>query len=245
MKVSGVFYYISIIIKLMKKILFLILFLNASATYADNCNLDPLKGSKNYIVGYGSLMEKESRTRTNPTAYIAKPIMIKGFQRTWSHNGGNYKITFLTIIKEKNSTVNAVYYPISIKGLKKLDKRESSYCRIKVLPQDLNFYNKKIKINNSNFWVYAANPKRLKIPSQNHPITQSYVDIFMNGCIQIQTKYKIKNFANQCIETTKEWSPYWVNDRIHARRPFKVPNAYKIDQLLSKYFTHYYEHKFE
>lgn len=229
----------------MKKIFFFIFFLNASFAYADNCNLDPLQGSKNYIIGYGSLMEKESRTRTNPTAYIAKPILIKGFERTWGHNGGNYKITFLTIVNKKNSKVNAVYYPISIKGLKKLDKRESSYCRIKVPPKDLNFYGKKVKIDNTNFWVYAANPKRLKSPNQNHPIVQSYVDIFMNGCIQIQIKYKIKNFANQCIETTKEWSPYWVNDRIHARRPFKVPNAYKIDQLLSKYFTHYYEHRFE
>ena len=120
----------------MKKILFFVFFLNTSVTYAVNCNLDPSQGSKNYIIGYGSLMEKESRTRTNSKAYIAKPIMIKGFQRTWGHNGGNYKITFLTIIKRENSKVNAVYYPISIKGLKKLDKRESSYCRIKVSPQN-------------------------------------------------------------------------------------------------------------
>ena len=85
----------------MKKILIFIFFLNISATYADNCNSNPSQGSKNYIIGYGSLMEKESRTRTNPTAYIAKPIMIEGFQRTWGHNGGNYKITFLTIVKKK------------------------------------------------------------------------------------------------------------------------------------------------
>ena len=103
-------------------------------------------------------MEKESRTRTNPTAYIAKPIMIKDSKELGVINGGNYKNYLLTIIKRKNSKVNAVYYPISIKGLKKLDKRESSYCRIRVPRQDLNFYNKKVKTNNANFWVYAANP---------------------------------------------------------------------------------------
>jgi len=31
---------------------------------------------------------------------------------------------------------------------------------------------------------------------------------------------------------------------VHARRPFQLPNAYKIDQLLGKYFNHYYNHKF-
>tara|TARA_B100001093_G_C26411537_1_gene835802 strand:- start:23 stop:712 length:690 start_codon:yes stop_codon:yes gene_type:complete len=229
----------------MNKILFFIFLLNTSLVNAKNCNLEPSKGSINFVIGYGSLMEEKSRTRTNPAAKIAKPIMVKGFERIWGHNGGNYKITFLTIIKKKNSEVNAVYYPISASGLKKLDRRESSYCRIKVSRKDLNFYDEKIKNDNSSFWIYAANPKRLKNPTEEHPIVQSYVDIFMNGCLQIQKKYSIKDFANACIETTKGWSPYWVNDRIHSRRPFQVSNAYKIDQHLSKYFDHYYKHKIE
>ena len=231
----------------MKKILIFIFLLSTSLVNAQNCNLNPSKklGLKNFIIGYGSLMEEGSRTRTNPNAKIAKPIMVKGFERIWGHNGGNYKITFLTLVKKENSVINAVYYRVSLNSLKKFDRRESSYCRIKVSHDDLIFYDKKIKNNNSSFWIYAANPKRLKNPTEEHPIVQSYVDIFMNGCLQIQKKYKIKDFANACIKTTKGWSPYWVNDRIYSRRPFQVSNAYKIDQLLSKYFDHYYKHKIE
>ena len=74
---------------------------------------------------------------------------------------------------------------------------------------------------------------------------QSYVDIFLNGCFQIQEEFKLESFAKDCVETTKEWSEHWVNDRIHPRRPFAIANAMKIDQLLSKYFTNYYNHRIE
>ena len=89
-------------------------------------------------------MDKESRIRTNKSAFVVKPILIKGFERTWGLNGGMYKITFLTIIKKENSAVNAVYYPVSIKDLNKTDRRESGYCRVKVEGKDLSFYGKKI-----------------------------------------------------------------------------------------------------
>ena len=117
--------------------------------------------------------------------------MIKGFERTWGQNGGIYKITFLTILKKKGSEVNAVYYPVSLKDLNRTDKRESGYCRVKVEEKNLDFYNKKVRTKNKNFWVYAANLNEIKKPSKSHPIVQSYVDIFMNGCFQIQKKYKI------------------------------------------------------
>ena len=42
----------------------------------------------------------------------------------------------------------------------------------------------------------------------------------------------------KCVETTKDWPNNnkfaWVNDRINSRRPVDIPNAFKIDKLLSK-----------
>ena len=190
-------------------------------------------------------MDKESRIRTNKSAFVVKPILIKGFERTWGLHGGMYKITFLTIIKKKDSAVNAVYYPVSIKDLNKTDRRESGYCRVKVEGKDLSFYGKKIKTKNKNFWVYAANPGKIKKPSNSHPIVQSYVDLFIGGCFQIKERYKINEFPKQCVETTTEWSKYWVNDRVHARRPFLVPNFYKIDNLLSNFFNYYLDNKYQ
>ena len=230
----------------MKKLLVIIvLIFSTQLAQSQECNLNPERGSKNYIIGYGSLMDKESRIRTNKSAFVVKPILIKGFERTWGLQGGMYKITFLTIIKKENSAVNAVYYPVSIKDLNKTDKRESGYCRVKVEGKDLSFYGKKIKTKNKNFWVYAANPGKIKKPTNSHPIVQSYVDLFIGGCFQIKERYKINEFPKQCVETTTEWSKHWVNDRVHARRPFLVPNFYKIDKLLSNYFDYYLENKYQ
>ena len=79
----------------------LIILISLSPVKAKDCNLIPELGSKNYIIGYGSLMEKDSRTRTNKSALVVKPILIDGFERTWGQSGGIYKITFLTIIQKK------------------------------------------------------------------------------------------------------------------------------------------------
>ena len=100
-------------------IIFLIILFSLSPVSARECNLKPESRNKNYIIGYGSLMEKESRTRTNKSALDAKPILIKNFERTWGQQGGIYKITFLTIYEKKGSKVNGVYYPVSLKDLKK------------------------------------------------------------------------------------------------------------------------------
>ena len=210
-----------------------------------SCNQTPAQGSNNYIIGYGSLMERESRMSTNPNAKLVEPILIKNFERLFGHSGGNYKTTFLTLIEKNGAKVNGGYYAVTLEDIIKTDQREKSYCRIKVNSNDLDFYGRKVKLENTNFWVYAANVERLQKPTATHPIVQSYVDIFLNGCFQIQEEFKLESFAKDCVETTKEWSEHWVNDRIHPRRPFAIANAMKIDQLLSKYFTNYYNLKIE
>ena len=209
------------------------------------CNQTPAQGSNNYIIGYGSLMERESRMSTNPNAKLAEPILIKNFERLFGHSGGNYKTTFLTLIEKNGAKVNGVYYAVTLEDILKTDQREKSYCRVKIDHKNLDLYGRKVKLENTNFWVYAANAERLQKPTTTHPIVQSYVDIFLNGCFQIQEEFKLESFAKDCVETTKEWSEHWVNDRIHPRRPFAIANAMKIDQLLSKYFTNYYNLKIE
>ena len=37
-----------------------------------------------YVFGYGSLLERASRTRTNPDAVGAWPARVTGYQRGWS-----------------------------------------------------------------------------------------------------------------------------------------------------------------
>ena len=231
--------------KFLNILLFFSLFSFQALANPTTCNQTPAQGSNNYIIGYGSLMERESRMSTNPNAKLVEPILIKNFERLFGHSGGNYKTTFLTLIEKNGAKVNGGYYAVTLEDIIKTDQREKSYCRIKVNSNDLDFYGRKVKLENTNFWVYAANVERLQKPTATHPIVQSYVDIFLNGCFQIQEEFKLESFAKDCVETTKEWSEHWFNDRIHPRRPFAIANAMKIDQLLSKYFTNYYNLKIE
>src|SRR5262249_59078992 len=39
----------------------------------------------NYVFGYGSLLERASRTLTNPEAVGAWPARVTGYQRGWFH----------------------------------------------------------------------------------------------------------------------------------------------------------------
>lgn len=72
-------------------------------------------------------------------------------------------------------------------------------------------------------------------PTPDFPIVQSYVDTFIRGCIQIEEKFKINNFAKDCIKSTGQWSTYWENDRVFPRRPsLYEPYARKIDTLLKE-----------
>ena len=61
----------------MKKLLtIVILIFSTQLVHSQECNLNPERGSKNYIIGYGSLMDKDSRTRTNKSAFVVKPISV-------------------------------------------------------------------------------------------------------------------------------------------------------------------------
>jgi hypothetical protein len=88
----------------------------------------------------------------------------------------------------------------------------------------------------ADIWYYANVEK--KMADAQHPIVQSYVDICIDGCLEIEAMYplaKEANFAEQFIKTCTEWKTPWVNDRIYPWRPFiYVPRASQIDALLRK-----------
>jgi hypothetical protein len=90
-------------------------------------------------------------------------------------------------------------------------------------------------------WIYVTKSDLVHPVSEKHPIVQSYVDVFISGCFEIQEKFNINNFAAECITTTHDWSKSWVNDRIMPRRPFvHQPRAIDIDLLLHKTIPEYF-----
>lgn len=223
----------------------LILALSSEYVFAsDPCHPEISVKDDNYLIGYGSLMQKQSRRTTHPNARYVYPIEVKGFKRLWAIQGGNYKTTFLTLIKSDKSFLNAVYYSVADYDILEADEREIGYCRILVSNDDIQPLGLK-DIPDGKYWVYAQKDDKIDLPNHKYPIVQSYVDIFLDGCIQIGKTYRIPDFLNRCIHETYGWpteNNTWVNDRQFPRRPFRTPNAFNIDKILSKEFKNYYEH---
>lgn len=199
---------------------------------------------QHYIFGYGSLIEKASRLRTSPNASNALPAGIEGFKRGWFARTGveGLTTTFLGCIADPNSYCNGVVYEISEEELEQTDIRERGYERIRIDAANLNDLTGMID-KSANIWIYVNVFKDNIIPSShfpshNYPIVQSYVDMCIEGCLEMESEFaeaKQNHFAVGFINSTFFWSKYWVNDRIYPRRPFIYrPNAYLIDKLLKE-----------
>lgn len=199
---------------------------------------------KNYILGYGSLIEEESRLRTTPKSKVAFPVKVKGFKRGWFARTGTHGLstTFLGVVYDLDSYVNGVIYEIDEEDLGLIDQREKGYKRAAINIDNIECYSGQLD-SNSNIWIYTNQFSENRIPasqlpSKQYPIVQSYVDICINGCLEIEEQYPIaknNDFAIEFIKSTVYWSHYWVNDRIFPRRPFIFkPRAIEIDRILKE-----------
>lgn len=223
--------------------LLLIIFcqMQSAQVAADTCHPDIDVTQAQYIVGYGSLIQETSKRQTTPNAGNNQPIRVSGFQRAWIMNGPSFSpTTYLGAVPNPAGRFNAVIY--SVPGPQEIhatDVREGRYCRAPVAPAQIEILNRGGPIMGQ-IWIYTVPPHRVDEPDRNYPIVQSYVDIFLGGCLDMGEAHGIPDFALECIRTTKGWSKYWINDRIMPRRPFEYqPQARKIDAVLEQAIPQY------
>ena len=224
----------------------------SGVAYGDSCHPDVDKGKLQFVVGYGSLMEEASKDRSVPKSGMNHPVLVKGFQRAWNARGNEigFSTTYLGVDAPKSEDERrvgadssaepemyaAVYQDLSEAGIEGTDKRETFYCRYGVTPDKIEFLDGWSLPDKSQVWIYALPAgKEGDLPDERWPIVQSYVDIFITGCLDLAKLVRDKSvdFAKECIRTTKGWSSHWVNDRLYPRRAFIYqPNASDIDKLL-------------
>jgi hypothetical protein len=193
-----------------------------------------------YIFGYGSLLERASRTRTNPDAIGAWPARVKGFERGWFHQGKDFvgsTCTFLGAVKAETKIVNGVIYAVA--DLESTKDREVGYTATPIHPGLIEMLDGGAEwIPGIAVYIFLSNPESIsktKAPTKEIPMVQSYVDICINGCLELEALYRKVNgsFTKDFISSTSGWNEFWVNDRIYPRRPFiYAPNATAIDKAL-------------
>ena len=197
-----------------------------------------------YVFGYGSLIERESRTRTNSEAVYAYPAIVTGISRGWYHRP-TARIGFTTTVLGakcgKNACCNGVIF--GVEDIAKTDRREVGYNRKKLSPESIQMLDR-ASVPEGEIYVYVSKKVNIQPATPQYPIIQSYVDICLNGCLEIESEYRLakqNEFARMFMENTTDWSEHWVNDRIYPRRPhIYVPKAREIDNLLNDWLPEYF-----
>jgi len=191
-----------------------------------------------YVFGYGSLIDRESRIATWPSAELAWPVVVRGVARGWFDQTDvpSWSPTYLGGVAQPGAQCNGVIFPVTRAELASYIERETGYEPTKLDRSQITMLDGSSAVPNGDIWYFASTQQRF--PSDEHPIVQSYVDVCLDGCLEIETMFplaKQANFAERFIETTSYWEPPWINDRIYPWRPFVyVPRAFAIDALIQQ-----------
>lgn len=188
-----------------------------------------------YIVDYGSLIQTDSKQHTTyPNISTNIPVLIMGYDRGWFAKGSSNGVDSISlgVAKDPSAHFSSVIFNLSPpEAMVQYDESEKSYCRVAVPRENIETAGQQSIPVDGQYWIYVTKPSAMTKPSAKYPIMQSYVDIFLSGCLEIQKKYSLDNFATGCIDTTRGWSEHWVNDR---KPSFATqPEATKIDKLLA------------
>jgi hypothetical protein len=188
---------------------------------------------KDFLIGYGSLVNENSRMRSLGRDIVVLPVRISedfGYRRSWNTRIAGMMTTLGLISAEKGqgNTINGVLYAVKDGDLAVWDNRERSYDRVEVPWQYITSLCWAQLPKQGKAWIYVTKPAFRGIATLAEPVTQSYVDVVMEGFMEFSD-----DFAKEFIDTTDDWPDYWLNDRLVARRPWEHnPKALSIDQLL-------------
>jgi len=200
-----------------------------------------------FLFGYGTLINEPSRTSTSGRRVAAVPARISaafGYVRGWVARSGTRSggagFTALGLRRraedEVPSSINGVVFPVmSTDEMAAFDRREGAYDRVELDPAVIEAIGWQGLPRTGRVWVYVpkgvagARASDLRLPDADFPLLQSYIDVVLQGAIA-----EGSDFARELVETSFDWSSFWLDDRPIARRPWAMtPQAGAIDRLLS------------
>ncbi|MGA3236349.1 MAG: hypothetical protein ABSG03_08615 [Bryobacteraceae bacterium] len=173
-----------------------------------------------------------------PSAFAAAPAIVKGITRGWYFQAASASLnpTYLGAVESENATTNGVIYGVTDSEFEATKIREAGYDPKTIDRSAITMLDGSAGPPDGEIWYFASKTKQTA--NASHPIVQSYVDICVDGCLEIEAMYplaKKASFAEQFIRTCADWKTPWINDRIYPWRPFiYVPRASQIDALLRK-----------
>lgn len=174
---------------------------------------------KHMVLGYGSLLSKDSRERYSNIFIQGIPVTVSGFERAWVTRSVEEKQTYVGAAANATSKLNAQLVPTKINPA--LQEREKDYRFVEVSPQNLNFHLHhpdnatwlEDTLSQFSFWIcetLACEPA-----SEAYPVHQTYIDTCLAGCLEHGGQEEAKRFIAQ----TSLWEHPRVNDRVAPQYP--------------------------
>lgn len=175
--------------------------------------------SQHVVLGYGSLLSKDSRERFSNIHTTSLPVTVQGFERAWVTRSIQEKQTYVGAVAKSNSQLNAQLIPTDINP--SLKEREKDYRFTKVNLHDIAFVNVGLDnlrqrhdtLDKLSFWICET--LDCVPPSLDFPVNQSYVDTCLSGCLEHGGIEEAKAF----VGTTQLWDHPRNNDRENPQYP--------------------------
>ncbi|MBJ7536304.1 gamma-glutamylcyclotransferase family protein [Marinomonas transparens] len=185
---------------------------------------------RHFILGYGSLINGESRAKTGETGDVW-PVKLHGFQRHWSVMSAEFGMSSVAVIKAPEQACNGVLVEVPYHQFPLFDERERGYQRSIVEAKQLTAYYQG-DLPEGIYWVYHTND--IVEPHYDCPIALSYVDVILSGCLEHGD-----DFAQDFLALTKGWHSTLINDRQAPRYPRVQPDLLtaRLNTLLAPVST--------
>ena len=193
-----------------------------------------------FIFGYGSLINMASRNATVGKMIPAIPVRVSaafGYIRAWDDRSivRIYR-AWASQARRKRKSVDDQWRPLPGRG-----RRHGQIRRPRAGLQAGRSAARRDRARilaaiacDRQIWVYIPVKADgepgvgLPVASAEFPLLESYIDVVVEGALEYGD-----DFARELIETTSEWSNYWLNDRELARRPWVYnPASSQVDALL-------------
>ena len=152
--------------------------------------------------GYGSLVNLSTHDYQEP-----RPALLSGWRRVWQSTTTR-EVAYLSVIPDDQSEIAGVVARVPNADWAALDEREAAYRRHDVTDQT------KHNGLQTATAVYQVNQTLHAGPSVSHPILLSYLDVVVQGYLQMFGTAGVAAF----FETTDGWGPVW-DDRSAPRYP--------------------------
>ena len=185
---------------------------------------------RHFILGYGSLISSESRSKTGETGKVW-PVKLYGFERHWSVMTDEFGMSSVAVIQASDKACNGVLAEVPYEQFPLFDERERGYHRAQIAPEQLTAYQSD-DLPAGTYWIYHTND--VIEPTQECPIVLSYLDVILSGCLEHG-----EAFTQDFLELTKGWASPLLNDRKAPRYPRVQPDLLtgRLNTLLAPVTT--------